>query len=489
MRLTVVATLVALAAGSTQALDLKQVGSFQLGEGEGFAEMVRYHAGTQQIFVTSSETGTVEGVSVADPSNPVSGMSLDLDGGDVTAVAINGNLIAASINKGQDAGEIRVFNSQGESLASFETGALPDNVAFSPDGRFLISANEGEPSDDYTVDPEGSFTVVDLFAGVQSAEVSQLMLSDFELPSGARMAKPDATFAQDAEPEYVTVDADSRFAYATLQENNAVAKIDLERKRVVEVVGLGFKNVSLTEHDLSNRDGGINMQRWPVMMMYQPDANASYKVGDATFLVTANEGDAKDYDGYSEEVRVKDLTLDPTTYPNAAELQLDENLGRLKTTTATGDTDGDGDTDIIFAYGGRSFSIWDEHGALMFDSANGFERIIQSRAPRVFNANGGVEGFDERSDDKGPEPEALALGSLNGRQYAFIGMERNNALFTYDITNPADPMMVDFHMPAAEFNSPEGIEFIPAAQSPNGKPLLVVAFEMTGNVAVYEVAP
>lgn len=487
MRISIMAAAVAAVSMSAQALELKQIGSFNLGEGEGFAEMVRYHAGSQQVFVTSSKTGTVEAVSIANLSKPSKGMALDLQGGDVTAVAVNGDLIAASIKDGQNPGSVKIFNPEGDEIASFETGALPDNLAFSPDGRFLVTANEGEPSDDYQVDPEGSFTVIDLKNGVQSADVEQISLAGIELPAGARLANPASTFAEDAEPEYVTIDAGSRFAYVTLQESNALAKLDLINKQLVSVSGFGFKNVSRTAHDMSNKDGGINMKRWPVMMMFQPDAIASYEVAGQTFLVTANEGDAKDYEGYSEETRVKDLTLDPTTYPNAAELQKPENLGRLKTTTANGDIDGDGDTDIIYAYGGRSFSIWNHEGELMFDSANGFERIIQNRNPEVFNANGGADEFDDRSDDKGPEPEALALGMIDGRTYAFIGMERNNALFTYDITNPADPMMVDYHMPSAMFNSPEGLDFIPAAESPTGKPLLVTAYEMTGNIAVYEI--
>ena len=174
-------------------------------------------------------------------------------------------------------------------------------------------------------------------------------------------------------------------------------------------------------------------------------------------------------------------------FPNADSLQKPENLGRLKTTTTMGDTDGDGDHDMIYAYGGRSFSIWGADGTLIFDSGNAFENIIASRSPEVFNANGGQAEFDDRSDDKGPEPEALALGEMDGRTYAFIGMERNNAIFAYDITLPSDPHMVGYMMPSTAHNSPEGLEFIAAKDSPTGKPLLAIAYEMTGTVALYEV--
>lgn len=99
-----------------------------------------------------------------------------------------------------------------------------------------------------------------------------------------------------------------------------------------------------------------------------------------------------------------------------------------------------------------------------------------------------MEKADDRSDDKGPEPEALALGEIDGRTYAFIGMERNNAIFAYDITLPSDPHMVGYMMPSSAHNSPEGLEFISSADSPTGKPLLAIAYEMTGTVAVYEIS-
>ena len=490
VRLTACASgLALLTSFPVSALDIQPIGEIQIGQGEGYAEMLRYHAASQSLVVTASETGTIERISIATPSALSLMSPFDLDGGDVTAVAVHRDLIAASIKvKPADAaGMVKLFDSDGSLLATYETGALPDNLAFSPDGRYLLTANEGEPSDDYSIDPEGGFTLIDLSSGPQNATVTQIALTGFDVPTGARIIKPEQSFAADAEPEYVAFSADGTMAYATLQENNAIALIDIAAKKITNIVGLGVKNVSRMSHDMSNKDGGINMRRWPVLMMYQPDALATYEVNGATYLVTANEGDAKDYDGFSEETRVAKLTLDPTMFPNAEELQKPENLGRLKTTTTMGDTDGDGDHDLIYAYGGRSFSIWSQDGSLVFDSGNAFEYLIAKRSPDVFNANGGADEKDDRSDDKGPEPEALALGTIDGRSYAFIGMERNNAIFAYDITLPSDPHLVGYMMPSANHNSPEGLEFIAAKDSPTGKPLLAIAFEMTGTVALYQI--
>jgi len=474
---------------SAVALEINEIGNFKIGEGEGYAEMLRYHPKSKSLMVTASETGTIERLSIQSVTNISKMDPLDLSGGDVTAVAIHGDMVAASIkgDAADSAGMVKLFDTSGKEIASFITGPLPDNLAFSPNGRYILTANEGEPSDDYTVDPEGSFTLIDLGAGTSNAKVTQISLTNFATPIGGRIVKPGSSFAADAEPEYVAFDASSKTAYVTLQENNSVAIIDIDSAKVASVVGLGVKNVSRTSHDMSNKDNAINMKRWPVLMMYQPDAIATYQVNGATYLVTANEGDAKDYDGFSEETRVAKLTLDKTMFPNAAILQKPENLGRLKTTTTMGDTDGDGDHDMIYAYGGRSFSIWGSDGTLIFDSGNAFENIIASRSPEVFNANGGKSEFDDRSDDKGPEPEALALGEIEGRTYAFIGMERNNAIFAYDITLPSDPHKVGYMMPSDMHNSPEGLEFIAAKDSPSGKPLLAVAYEMTGTVALYEV--
>jgi choice-of-anchor I-like protein/phytase-like protein len=125
--------------------------------------------------------------------------------------------------------------------------------------------------------------------------------------------------------------------------------------------------------DASDKDDDISIASRPTLGMYQPDAIVSYEVNGKTYILTANEGDSRDYDGYSEEDRVKDLVLDPFSFSNADWLQEDENLGRLKTTYANGDIDMDGMNEYIYSYGARSFSIWDEFGNLVFDSGDDFE--------------------------------------------------------------------------------------------------------------------
>lgn len=252
--------------------------------------------------------------------------------------------------------------------------------------------------------------------------------------------------------------------------------------------------------DASDRDNKINIASTnvPLYGMYQPDAIAAYEVNGRTYLVMANEGDAREYDALNELSRVKDLKLDPTKFPNATDLKKDANLGRLRVTNKLGDTDNDGDFDALYTFGGRSFSIRDADGSLVFDSGADFERIIAEYAPAYFNASNTNNTFDDRSDDKGPEPEALAIGQIDGKTYAFIGMERVGGIFVYDISDPQGARFVqyinnrDFTVDPASAGAGdiglEGLTFVPGAQSPTGKPLLIASNEVGGTVSIYEVS-
>ncbi len=261
-------------------------------------------------------------------------------------------------------------------------------------------------------------------------------------------------------------------------------------------VVLGIVRLASNGLDASDKDDGINIRNWPVMSMYMPDAIAAYVADDELYLVTANEGDARDYAGYSEEKRLGDLVLDAAVFLNASELQKPKNLGRLRVSTASTDMNGDGLVDRIAAYGGRSFSIWDAVGNLVFDSGDAIERITAELLPEGFNSSGENDTFDGRSDDKGPEPEALALGEIDGRIYAFLGLERVGGVMVWDITDPRAPRFVtyannrDFTV-ATELAgdlAPEGIVFVAAEDSPTGRPMLIVANEFSGTTTVWDIA-
>ncbi|MEL7120801.1 MAG: 5'-nucleotidase C-terminal domain-containing protein, partial [Bacteroidota bacterium] len=215
-------------------------------------------------------------------------------------------------------------------------------------------------------------------------------------------------------------------------------------------------------------------------------------------VVSANEGDSRDYDGFSEEERVGGITLDPTAFPNAAELQQDSVLGRLNITTTLGDTDGDGDFDELYSYGARSFSIWAADGSLIFDSGNHMETKIAELDPDNFNSNNDDnDSRKARSDDKGPEPEAVEIVKLGDDVFALIGLERMSGIMVYDITDPTAPTFVNYvnnrdfgfdaDTPEAGDLGVEDLKYISAEDSPVGIPLVLSANEVSGTVTIFAV--
>lgn len=519
---TTVLGLAALSLASTPRLDerplsarLEHLGTHASGIfAAGGAEIVAHDPGSQRLFVVNARANSVDVLDLRVPATPTRLFSIELAphgaGANSVAVSPRGEghgpatvAVAVEAADRQAPGRVALFDTDGNALASLEVGALPDMLTFSPDGRWLLVANEGEPSADYLVDPVGSVSVIDLSRGARRVTQGDVRTAGFErftpadLP-GVRVFGPGASVAQDLEPEYITISRDSREAWVTLQENNAIARIDIRRARVIDVFALGTKDHSLAGNalDPSDRDGGIKLGNWPVRGFYLPDAIASYRVGGRTFLVTANEGDARDYAGFGEERRVKDLTLDPGAFPDAATLALDANLGRLRVTRTAGDIDADGDHDELYSFGARSFSIWSSEGELVHDSGDALERLIAAELPEQFNSTNDANGsFDSRSDDKGPEPEGLALGRVAGRWLLFVGLERIGGVALFDITDPRAPRHLDYvntrdfaGSPAAGTAGdlgPEGLAFIPADESPTGEPLLAVGNEVSGTTTLF----
>lgn len=479
------------------------------------AEIPAFDPGSDRLFVVAGTTVEYYSVSNAGALTLVGSLTPGFTPpvGTVAvpnSVAVKNGIVAVAYaienttTDAQSLGRVGFFSTDGTFLNSVEVGFLPDMVTFTPDGTKVMTANEGEPNS-YgqadSFDPEGSISIIDLASGVVNASVQNATFTSFNSQidalkaAGVRITGPGSSVAQDLEPEYIAFSGDGTKAYVTLQENNALAIVDIATATVTDIKPLGLKNHSLPGNglDASDRDGGtINIQNWPVFGMYQPDAIASFTVNGQTYFVTANEGDARDYTGFSEEIRVNSSSyvLDPTTFPNAAALKLDANLGRLQLTRATGDTDGDGDFDQIQALGSRSFSIWDANGNQVFDSGDQLEQITAVQVPGIYNSDGNFASpnFDTRSDNKGPEPEGVVVGVVNNRTYAFIGLERTGDVIVYDVTTPTSPQFVEY-INTPEDVGPEGLTFVSAADSPTGRPLLVTANEVSRTVAVFEFIP
>jgi hypothetical protein len=460
----------------------QEIASINLG-GLGAAEITAFDPETNQLFAVNN--GTSNKIDVINAANPASlavvkSISMQPFGGYVNSVDVKNGLLAAaieSINK-QAPGKVVIFDTKTlREIKQINVGSLPDMVTFSPDGNFILTANEGEPNDLYTEDPAGTISIINVknnftvttfdFAGFKGklAELSA---------KGFRVFGPGKDFVKDIEPEYITVSEDSRSAWVTLQENNAIAEIDIRSATIKWIFPLGFKNYADGSHpvDLSDRDNAIQFNNSPVFGMYMPDAIAFTRYEGTPYLFTANEGDSREYTGFTEMKRVGAVVLDPVAFSDAT-LKTDAKLGRLNVTTTLGDKDGDGDFDELYSLGARSFSVWNANtGTQVWDSKT--ELDIKARDLGLYD--------DTRSDDKSVEPEAIALGTVGNKKIAVVGMERADAFAIYDVTNPTQPKFIKMYKTG---DAPEGILFIPASKSPIGQSLIVVSSENDGLVKVY----
>ncbi|WP_205620427.1 choice-of-anchor I family protein [Arsukibacterium perlucidum] len=561
-------------------LNIEVVGRFNTGiYGKSAAEVVQFHKTSNSAFAINSADNQIEVINLTNlPITAVgngitddslssvpftfadtvtvkndAGADVSVVLGEANSIAIYGDMLAIAVASPAKTsnGVVLFYNLNATGVGSFvkavAVGALPDMLIFTPDGSKVLVANEGEPDTDYILDPEGSISVINLSDGMpadlaQTINLSSDMVFSSDLLSandydtdakrkallqstGVKFASPVGTsVAQELEPEYITVAADSKKAWVSLQESNAIGIIDLT-DMTIEVKALGLKDWGQYLIDFTNEDEVASFAKLPnVYGMYQPDSIASYQWNGATFIVSANEGDSRDWDAYSEDIRAADI-IDPDELNKtfSTELQAlydttggDDGLGRLKVSAAMVDPDDDGIVEALYAYGARSFSIWDQNINMVYDSGDDFGRISAAILGNNFNSAHTENKGDNRSDDKGGEPEAIDVGTIEDRTYAFIAQERSGDLFIYDVTNPFQSVFVSHYINRdfdAEFEldddlanpcdptegldctevpfagdlGPESIKFVPAADSPNGNALLIIGNEVSGSVTVYQV--
>ncbi len=490
-------------------LELLGTWSEQRRYAQGSNELVAFDVGSARLFVTDAGGDALHIVDLSDPASPFALDTLDLTawGERPDSVAAGGGLVAVGVEAvdRQDPGTVLLLDPDGTVLSELVVGPLPDALAFTADGQTLIVANEGQPSDGYRRDPPGTIQLIDLSGGAAGLGPSAIRTATFDafegaLPDGVRVFGPGASVAEDLEPEQIALSADGTTAFVTLQENNAIARVDLATATVTALLPLGVKDHSADGNglDASDSDGRISIEPLPFRGLYTPDGLASFDRDGETWVVTANEGDGRNYRGFAEVVRLTDVVLDPAAYPEAAAMQDLGSYGRLKISRAEGDVDGDGDIDLVHVFGGRSISVWDSDGNQVWDSGDLMEQTIASVVPDQFNCDAFANGtFDDRSDDGGPEPEGIVIGEVGGAPYAFVGLERVGGVFVFDLSEPTEPTFVQY-INSRDFSgsaeagtagdlSPEGLIFIPAEDSPNDTPLLVVAHEVSGTTVIYQI--
>ncbi|MEL7480179.1 MAG: choice-of-anchor I family protein [Pseudomonadota bacterium] len=508
---------------------LSSVGVFETGIfDEGAAEIVTFDPSSDRLFVVNSNDSTIDVLDLSDPASPTLISQIDATalGGGANSIAVSGGILAVAIEAttATDPGLVAFYDAATLSLDGQVTvGALPDMVTFTPDGQTVLVANEGEPSDDLTINPEGSISIIDVSGGAATATLEGTAtftsfngMEDALNADGVRIFLPGATVAEDVEPEFIAVSADGTTAFVALQENNALAIVDIATATVTELVSFGTVDHSQAGFEFDpNDDDGINIVNGPVFGMRMPDAIASVEIDGETFIVTANEGDGREFEtedpmtGDDVEVFIEVVDVDDAVSDGLIDLTAfttDEltALNDLEISNVSGDTDGDGMLEELFSFGARSFSIFAADGTLVFDSGSDFEMITAEEFPDDFNSNNDEnDSFENRSDDGGPEPEGVAVGVVDGVTLAFIGLERIGGIMVYDISDPTAPVFedyinirdftVDVQLPDDSVNpavgdlGPEGLAFVSADDSPSGTPLLIVGNEVSGTTRIFEV--
>ncbi|WKS67123.1 choice-of-anchor I family protein [Corynebacterium accolens] len=511
------------------AVKLSPIGSYEAGVmGKSAAEIVAYHAASQRILTVNAQSGKVDILDASDPTNPNKVASVSAGGDkEINSVAVRPDGLAIAAVQQADKtenGEALLFDAaSGDELGRVPLGALPDNVHITKDGAYALTANEGEPSDEltadgteYTKDPEGTVSVISLPDGVAAPSVADVRTADFrafdgpdaKLDPSIRVFGPENHHNKpslDFEPEYIS-SADGK-AYVTLQENNAIGVVDIASATVEKVLPAHIADHSVVPLDPSNKDGEAKLRTIPVHGLSMPDSIGAFQTNGQTYFATANEGDARDWGGYTDEVKLKELVeegqvCDSVDLPEGIEDK--KYAGNLKLSNASGWNEEKGCFDGLYSFGSRSFSIYDAEGNVVFDSGSDFEEITKDIEGLNFNADNEDPDFDDRSNNKGPEPEALTIGSVGDRTYAFIGMERVGGIFVYDVTDPAQAEFVtytnnrDFTVDYDEDNvaatslagdlGPEGLTFVSKEDSPTADALLIAGNEVSGTTTVFSVA-
>lgn len=518
-------------------LKINEIASITSGDGEGSHEIATFHAGSKRIFATNGVKNAIDIYDASDVTNPkkLGSVALSPYGNDVTSVAAGKDVVVAVVNVSDKFsatgvptttnGKIVVFDTSGKVLSSPDVlGVLPDSVTFAPNGTTALVAIEAQPvcakddpataakeDADYSKasDPVGGVTVVDLsnpaspvlrFAGFDQFSVAELRAKGIAVSSVVN------NVSKDFEPEFVTA-VDNNYAYVTIQEANAIGKLNIGSATFESIARAFESKVSRVARDTSDRDAGAGPRTYAnVVGASQPDAIAGFTVGAGQYFVTANEGDAREYTCLNDDLRGSALKVDARRFPDWKTLSGNAALGRAKVNPTIGDKDGDGDIDTIHLRGSNSMTMY-RNGIAIWDSADLLDQI-QTQAFGVANINGSHSlssdkstmnyvGQD-RSDDKGAEPEGVAVGMVGDRRIAILGLERMTALAIFDITDPGNPIFQEWLQmlptkatPAKDVKhwSPEGIVFVPASKSPSGKALIITSYELSGSISIHQVEP
>lgn len=447
---------------------------------------------------------------------------------------------AVSSDPVTDPGRVALLDSDGRLLRTYTVGPRPDMLAYTPNGRYIVVANEGRPNDTYTQDPEGSVSIIDPWsiaprtsASVRTADFGRFNERKEQLiAEGVRIYGPctpspgqpcdhdgSATVAQDLEPVFLAISRDSSTAWVNLESNNAIAKVDLNRATVLDVLPLGLKDHKLPGNELdATRDEAFDLRNWPVLGMYMASAGATFSRRGEEYLLTVNRGNWREVGTYDEKTDVRAACangqLDPVT---CGQINAPDTISTLKIAKYPHRFDPTEfpKLDAPYSYGGRSFSILSDRGQRIYDSSSQLEALTYRACPAFFNSQSDQNTFDDRSGQKGPEPQGVAVGRVGQREYAFIALKRIGGIMVYDVTDPRNPIFEQYinnrdfavepktslavlpppyndtelyvNCDAGDIQ-PEDVVFVDAQRSPIHEPLLLVTSDYSGSMTIFRIA-
>ncbi len=376
--------------------------------------------------------------------------------------------------------------STGLPVWQFNIGYHPDCLMFTPDGRYLLAANECEPR---ATDRAGGITVADLsgideaadFMGYNEAVSYDLVEQHLGVGVDLGVLRIEPEFAAtpgiNIEPEYIAATNDG--AWVSVQENNGLIYFDLAERRWTRVLPLAPLSFAF---DGSETDGYVLHSGEGFGLLPMPDTIDMVEIDGRSYLITVNEGEKSEAHSMRLSDAVKAGLIDPLALERVVEQVGDleaSGYGRLYISTIDGDLDGDGDLDQLCPLGGRSVSIIDvKSEVVVWNSGPQIELMTGMLFPSVYNAG------DSRSDRAGPEPEGVATTTIDGRTLMAIGLERVDVVLLYDISNPFAPVLEDLQSLGSGCSSPEGMAFYTSAD----RHFLAVAGEIGGCLSIYEIA-
>ena len=500
---------------------LELAGRYDSESGDGGAVFTAYADKAEKLFVVNSAEKALDIVDLSDAGDDLTldrTKRIEFDGvdgldpiGEITSVVVDKkeSFVAVSLAAEipQDDGWVVFLDMKGNVLKVIGAGPKPSMMVLTPDNNTLLVANEGEPDDLYTTDPEGSVTVIDVRSGIRKASPITVGFEGVPVEETVRKTDPTATYPESFEPEHITAAKDSKTAYVSLQESNALAVLDLIAMEFTGVFDMGVKDHTLPDSRLDSCDmDNINIAQYPVLGMYMPDDVELVTVKGKEYLITANEGAWQNYSKWNDTITINEikaeglLGLDASKYGGLGQAAIDamvaasgfkDGLGRMVVSRLEGMGE-DGKYDALYSFGGRSFSIVEAKSMeLVYDSGDELEEITAKSLYKYFNASSEDAARDARSVSNGPAPQAIATGVINNSTYAFIGLGEVGGVAAYSLDDITDPEFVSYSA-SRDFagnadSGPADIIFVDADKSPTGEALLAVACEASGTVALYEV--